>query len=55
MGEREALLEYLLSDEYAWLLYRAIAARLVTTQTHRAEHTKALELFRNAFPGATFI
>ena len=47
------LADYLLSEEYRRLLYRAVAARLGTTSAHGPEHRKALKLIEVAFPELT--
>lgn len=44
MHPKEDLIEYLLSDEYIYLLERAILARLGTTTYNVVQHTKAYEL-----------
>jgi hypothetical protein len=46
----ERLAEYLVSDEYRRLLFRAILARFATTSEHTVEHQKAIDLFEAAFP-----
>jgi len=44
MNAKEELVEYLLSEDYLWLLERAILARLGTTTNNFEAHSKAYQL-----------
>jgi hypothetical protein len=44
MNAKEELVEYLLSEDYLWLLERAILARYGTTTNHKEAHARAFEL-----------
>lgn len=47
---REAFVEYILSNQYRRLLYRALLSRLGTTSANHAAHEKAIDLMEAAFP-----